>query len=81
MTPLQVNVHVRNPSVELRLVMSAAAHAIADPCRQHLAAGDALSRQFVGRRLLGLADTWTFSTGLPRGPTVITGLSSCLRSA
>src|SRR5258708_3422777 len=56
-TPLQFNVQVGNPRVELRLVMSAAAYAIADPCRQHLAAGDALSGQFVGRWVLGLADT------------------------
>lgn len=42
-TPLQLNAQVGNPSIELCLVMSTAAHAIADPCRQHLAAGDALS--------------------------------------
>src|SRR5260370_33011466 len=62
--PLHLIVQVGTPRVELLRVMSAAAHAIADPCRQHLAAGDALSWQFVGRRFLRLADTSSHD-GLP----------------
>ena len=50
--PLQFNIHVGDPPVELRLVMGAAAHAIADPHRQHLAAGDALSWPIVGLSFL-----------------------------
>src|SRR5258708_7539951 len=65
-TPLHLSVQVGNPRVELLLVMSAAAHAIAYACRQHLAAGDALSWQFVGRWFLGLADTSSHE-GLPLG--------------
>jgi hypothetical protein len=55
-----LNVQVGNPRVEIRFVMGAAAHAIADPRRQHLAAGDALSRPIVGLSFPG----WTESSFL-----------------
>src|SRR5262245_55009224 len=51
-TPLYLRVHVGNPRVEFRLVMGAAAYAIANPLRQHLAAGDALSWPIVGLAFL-----------------------------
>ena len=46
-TPLHLFVQVGDPRVELLLIMRPAAHAIADPRRQRLAAGDALSWRIV----------------------------------
>ena len=51
-TPLHLLVQVGNPRVEVRLVMRAAGHAIADPHGQHLAAVDALSWPIVGLSFL-----------------------------
>src|SRR6266404_5632681 len=51
-TPLHLSAQVGDPRVELRLVMGAATHAIADPRRQRLSAGDALSGPIVGRSFI-----------------------------